>query len=110
MTCSDRSLGTARRSCGRASWSRVGLLFALKGGSFRSFYRWLARGHAGLFGGLPERTRLLRLLAGHRRLTDRFRADPTFFSPRCGPDAPGFPPIFVTSSQWPKVWVGRLGG
>ena len=58
----------------------VGLLWALKGGSFRSFHRWLERDHAALFGGLPERTRLLRLLAVHRRLTDRFLADPTFFT------------------------------
>jgi hypothetical protein len=58
----------------------IGLLFALKGGSFRSFDRWLRRDHAALFGGLPERTRLLRLLAAHRRLTDRFLAEPTFFT------------------------------
>ena len=58
----------------------VGLLFALKGGSFRSFYRWLERDHAALFGELPERTRLQRLLAVHRGLTDRFLADPTFFT------------------------------
>ena len=58
----------------------VGLLWALKGGSFRAFYRWLAGDHAALFGGLPERTRLLRLLAAHRRLTDRFLADPTCFT------------------------------
>jgi len=44
----------------------IGLLFALKGSSFRSFYRWLARGYADLFGGLPERTRLLRALRTHR--------------------------------------------
>jgi hypothetical protein len=35
----------------------VGLLFALKGGSFRAFHRWLERDHAALFGGLPERMR-----------------------------------------------------
>jgi len=58
----------------------VGLLFALKGGSFRAFYRWVARDHAVLFGGLPERTRLQRRLMVHRQLTDRFLADPTFFT------------------------------
>ena len=31
----------------------IGLLFALKGGSFRAFYRWLARDYAPLFGELP---------------------------------------------------------
>jgi hypothetical protein len=40
----------------------IGLLFALKGVSFRAFYRWLKRDYVGLFTGLPERTRLQRLL------------------------------------------------
>ncbi len=58
----------------------VGLLFALKGGSFRSFYRWLDRDYADLFGGLPERTRLLRALRVQQAETQRFLADPTFFT------------------------------
>ena len=58
----------------------VGLLFALKGGSFRGFYRWLAREHAALFGGLPDRTRLLRALRAHHRRTSAFLADPSFFT------------------------------
>lgn len=32
----------------------IGLLFALKGGSCRSFYRWLGRDHAELFAGLQN--------------------------------------------------------
>jgi hypothetical protein len=43
----------------------IGLLFALKGGTFRAFHCWLVRDYAELFGGVPERTRLLRLLATH---------------------------------------------
>jgi hypothetical protein len=58
----------------------IGLLYALKGGSFRSFERWLARDHAALFGGLPERTRLLRSLRTHQHWTDVFLADPSFFT------------------------------
>ena len=58
----------------------IGLLFALKGGYFRAFYRWLARDYAALFGGLPERSRLQRLLAAHQAWCDRFLADPTFFT------------------------------
>ena len=58
----------------------IGLLFALKGSSFRGFYRWLARDDAVLFGGLPERTRLLRALRAHQAWTDAFLADPTFFT------------------------------
>jgi hypothetical protein len=58
----------------------IGLLFALRGSSFRSFYRWLDRDYAELFGGLPERTRLLRALRVHAPETARFLADPTFFT------------------------------
>ena len=58
----------------------IGLLFALKGCSFRSFYRWLARDYAALFGRLPERTRLLRALRTHEAETAHFLADPTLFT------------------------------
>ena len=40
----------------------IGILFALKGRGFRAFYRWLKRDYDVLFAGLPERTRLQRLL------------------------------------------------
>jgi hypothetical protein len=58
----------------------IGLLFALKGGYFRTFYRWLKRDYDALFGGLPERTRLQRLLYTHQGWCDGFLADPTFFT------------------------------
>jgi hypothetical protein len=58
----------------------IGLLFALKGGYFRAFYRWLRRDYDELFGGLPHRTRLLRQLATHANWCERFLADPTFFT------------------------------
>ena len=58
----------------------IGVLFALKGGYFRAFYRWLKRDYDALFGGLPERTRLQRLLVTHQDWCDRFLADPTFFT------------------------------
>ena len=58
----------------------IGLLFALKGGSFRSFYRWLDRDYAALFGGLPDRTRLRRALRAQRAETRVFLADPTLFT------------------------------
>lgn len=58
----------------------IGLLFALKGGSFRAFYRWLKRDYESLFVKLPERTRLLRLLKTHQALCNRFLADLTTFS------------------------------
>jgi len=43
----------------------IGLLFVLKGCSFRAFYRWLSRDYSEWFP-LPERTRLQRLLAAHQ--------------------------------------------
>lgn len=58
----------------------IGLRFALKGGYFRAFYRWLARDYAAWFGQLPERTRLMRLLQTHHDWCARFLADPTFFT------------------------------
>jgi hypothetical protein len=58
----------------------IGVLCALKGTGFRAFYRWLARDYAALFGGLPERTRLLRLLRVHADWTEQFLAEPSFFT------------------------------
>src|SRR5579875_2111751 len=58
----------------------IGLLFALKGGHFRAFYRWFQRDYMALFPGLPDRTRLLRLLAVHQEWCDNLLADPSFFT------------------------------
>lgn len=60
----------------------IGILFALKGGYFRAFYRWLKRDYGTWFGdgSLPERTRLQRLLKTHRDWCDLFLADPSFFT------------------------------
>ncbi len=38
----------------------IGILFALKGGHFRAFCRWLKRDYTDLFDGLPDRTTLQR--------------------------------------------------
>lgn len=58
----------------------IGILFALKGGHFRAFYRWLKRDFDGLFAGLPDRTRLQRLLHRHQRCCDRFLEQATLFT------------------------------
>lgn len=55
----------------------ISILFALKGGHFRAFDRWLHRDYNGLFGGLPERTWLLRQLQQHEELTDDLLAEPS---------------------------------
>lgn len=57
----------------------IGLLFALKGGHFRTFYRWLKRDYDTLFGGLPDRSRLQRLFVTHQDWNERFLTDPSFF-------------------------------
>ena len=58
----------------------IGLLFALKGGYFRAFYRWLKRDYDALFAGLPDRTRLQRALRAHHGWCEQFLAQPTFFT------------------------------
>lgn len=63
----------------RSELVTLGLLMALKGTSQHAFYRWLRQNWLELFPGLPERTRLFRRLKTHRKLTERFLADPTVF-------------------------------
>ena len=58
----------------------IGVLFALKGGYFRAFYRWLKRDFDKHFGGLADRTRLQRLLYTHRDGCQVFLAQPSFFT------------------------------
>jgi hypothetical protein len=53
----------------------IGILFALKGGRFRAFCRWLSRDYAYLFGGLPDRTTLLDQLAQCQCFCDRLLED-----------------------------------
>jgi len=58
----------------------IGLLFALKGGYFRAFYRWLKRDYDTLFAGLPDRTRLQRALKAHQSWINMLLAEPTLFT------------------------------
>jgi hypothetical protein len=53
----------------------IGILFALKGGRFRAFCRWLKRDYAPLFGGLPDRTTLQRQLRMQQHYADRLLAE-----------------------------------
>jgi hypothetical protein len=55
----------------------IGILFALKGGHFRAFYRWLKRDYDKLFGGLPDRTTLQRQLQGQQHHADQLLAEPS---------------------------------
>ena len=58
----------------------IGILFALKGGHFRAFYRWLKRDYAPLFAGLPDRTNLQRLLKTHQQHCDALLAEVSVLS------------------------------
>jgi hypothetical protein len=58
----------------------IGLLFALKGGRYRAFYRWLAANYRSWFPALPDLSRLLRLLEAHADLSDEMLAKPTFYT------------------------------
>lgn len=53
----------------------MGILFALKGGHFRAFCRWLKRDYDSLFGGLPDRTTLQRQMQAQPRHADRLLAE-----------------------------------
>jgi hypothetical protein len=53
----------------------IGILFALKGGHFRAFYRWLYRDFAPLFAGLPDPSNLQRLLRSHQQHCDVLLAE-----------------------------------
>ena len=55
----------------------LALLFAVKGGGMRAFYRWLTHDYLPLFLQVPERTRLARLFKTHTAWTARFLAAPT---------------------------------
>lgn len=58
----------------------IGLLFSLKGGRYRAFYRWLSANYRALFPKLPDVSRLLRLLKSRANYADEFLDDPTFFT------------------------------
>ena len=58
----------------------IGLLFALKGGKFSPFYRWLSANYGYLFPNLPEHSRLTRLLRDYSPYAEQFFADPSFFT------------------------------
>src|SRR5262249_16058660 len=55
----------------------LALLYALKGGGTRAFYRWLTRDSMALFPQVPERTRLARRFKTPTAWTTRLLAAPT---------------------------------
>jgi hypothetical protein len=58
----------------------IGLLFSLKGGRFRAFYRSLNSNYRAFFPTLPQRTRLQRLLRDRAEDALDFLAEPSFFT------------------------------
>ena len=58
----------------------IGILFALKGGNWEPFYRWLKRDYDALFGGLPDESRLRKGLVAHEDWCDFLLAAPTLFT------------------------------
>lgn len=55
----------------------LALLYVLKGGGSRAFWRWLTRDYDYLFPNLPHRTRLFRLFNSHSHYVAQFLADPS---------------------------------
>lgn len=70
----DTTLGDVRKEINATLYPSeivtIGILFALKGGQFRAFYRWLQRDYTALFGGLPERTAMEKQLVKQQHRTD----------------------------------------
>jgi hypothetical protein len=58
----------------------IGVIYALKGGAYRAFYRRLMWNWRHFFPNLPELSRLLRVLGHYRSLTDRFLRKLSFFT------------------------------
>jgi len=58
----------------------IGILFALKGRSWRAFYRWLKRDWDTFFGGLPDESRLRKALKAHQDWCDDLLATPSLFT------------------------------
>lgn len=58
----------------------IGILFALKGGTWAAFYRWLKRDYDALFGGLPDESRLRKALVAHETWCDYLLAAPSLFT------------------------------
>lgn len=84
----------------------LGLLYALKGGSFRSFYRWVQNELCSLFPRLPERTRLGRILNACSELTSRFLAQPSFFGAL---DSYGLTMLHPRRARRPSSRFARFG-
>jgi hypothetical protein len=58
----------------------IGLLFSLKGGHWRAFYRWLAANFEYLFPKLPEQSRLFRLIDSYGEFAEDLLAELTTFT------------------------------
>lgn len=84
----------------------LGLLWALKGGSERAFYRWVEANFLPLFPELPERTRLFELFAAHFDWTDRFLAAPTVLGVA---DSYGVELIHPRREGRSKMQIGKKG-
>ena len=84
----------------------IGILFALKGGRFRAFYRWLKRDYNTLFGGLPHRTALQRQLREQQTHTDWLLAQPSVLNVA---DSYPIELLFPISEGRSKQQVGTKG-
>jgi hypothetical protein len=84
----------------------IGLLYALRGGSFRAFERWLRRELSQVFVRLPERTRLHRVLCAVSPWTQHFLAAPSFFGVL---DCFGIEMLHPRRAGWTKKQWARIG-
>ena len=84
----------------------LALLYAIKGGGTRAFYRWLTRDSMALFPQGPERTRLARLFKTHTAWTTRFLAALTVLG---GADSSGIALIHPMRAGRSAAQIGKKG-
>src|SRR5262249_18823130 len=84
----------------------LALLYAIKGGRTRAFYRWLTRDYLPLLPQGPERTRLARLFKTHAAWTARFLAAPTVLGVA---DTYGIEVIHPMREGCSPVQIGKKG-
>ena len=58
----------------------IGLLFSLRGGKWRAFYRWLVANYGYFFPRIPEQSRLFRLVYDYGELVIEWREEASFFT------------------------------
>ena len=106
----DDGIGPVKKYAGETLYASevvtLMVLFAIKGGKFRAFYRWIAYNHRALFPKLPDVTRVSRLFQSHQGYLHHFLAQPSMLSII---DTYGIEVIHLRREDWSDRQLGRKG-